>query len=170
SEDGLQCRTLLSVRYPMTSSQGLVSVLHRNSATRRYCFGFIARHITGVQRLHWAFRQDARPSPPGPNPLRERSVTLCIRCFPLAVGTALFHSSGTQLAAWACIPRAVSPCVLADVRQHWLDEQQGALARLEYSTNSCPCTAPIPPQARDRQGTDRKSTRLNSSHDQISYA
>src|SRR6266487_1927514 len=39
----------------MTGSQGLVSVLHRNSATRRYCFGFIARHITGVQRLHWAF-------------------------------------------------------------------------------------------------------------------
>ena len=130
-----------------TGSQGLVSVLHRNSATRRYCFGFIARHITGVQRFHWAFRQDARPSPPGPNPLRERSVTRCRRCFTLAVGTALFHASGTQLAAWAGIPRAVSPCVLADVRQPWLDEQQGALAHLEYSTNRCPCIAPIPPHA-----------------------
>ena len=119
----------------MTSSQGLVSVLHRNSATRRYCFGFIARHITGVQRLHWAFRQDACPSPPGPNPLRERSVTRCLRCFPLAVGTALFHSSGTQLAAWAGIPRTVSPCVQWDVCRQWPVTQQGALAQRQYSTN-----------------------------------
>ena len=42
--------------------------------------------------------------------------------------------------------------VLADVRQPWLDEQQGALAHLEYSTNRCPCKRRSSP-GRDRQGT-----------------
>ncbi len=45
------------------------------------------------------------------------------------------HSSGTQLAAWAGNPRAVSPCGTSPVRRLWPVAQQGALAQGKYSTH-----------------------------------
>src|ERR1700693_129723 len=51
------------------------------------------------------------------------------------------------ITAWEGNTRAVSPCGTPHpVCQECLVRQQGALAHLEYTTNGCPCTVPIPPR------------------------
>jgi len=58
-----------------------------------------------------------------------------VRCFTLAVETFLFRFSGTQLAAWAGIPRAVSLCGITPVSTTPVARQQSALAHFYYSRN-----------------------------------
>ncbi len=66
---------------------------------------------------------------------RVGNVCSVRRYFTLAVEASLLRSSGTQLAAWAGIPRTVSPCVQWDMCRQWPVTQQGALAQRQYSTN-----------------------------------
>ena len=58
------------------------------------------------------------------------------RCFTLAVEAFLLRFSGTQLAAWAGNPRAVSPCGQLPVPSTPVPVQQGALAHSNCSIDS----------------------------------
>ncbi len=66
----------------------------------------------------------------------DEQRSLLRRCFTLAVEAFLLRFSGTQLAAWAGNPRAVSPCGQLPVPSTPVPVQQGALAHSNYSIDS----------------------------------
>src|SRR5258708_898619 len=68
-------------------------------------------------------------------PTCEQETLFPLRCFTLAARASLLYLSGTQLAAWAGNPRAVSPCGTCPVRRLWPVAQQGALAQGHCSRN-----------------------------------
>src|SRR5688572_11024816 len=85
------------------------------------------------------------------------------------LGSAL-PSSGTSQRSLTCSPSVYDGSVTLNTTQRPSGLIAGELTRLDRNTSSCVIVWRCCAESGEERSRDRKSTRLNSSHSQISYA